>query len=124
MTNGAKARRVLVVEDEMMVAMGLELALFEVGYDVVGPFGRLDQAMDAARTGQVDMALLDVNIRGDAVFPVAEMLATRGIPYAFLTGYSGEGLPEGFASAVILSKPTRLDALVAVLRHLERDIPV
>lgn len=118
MTSNGDRRRVLVIEDEMMVAMGLEMALADAGYEVVGPFGRLDQALEAARNGQMDMALLDVNVRGEEVFPVADVLSARGIPYAFLTGYGRESLPVGLLSQRILSKPFRADALVATVRAM------
>lgn len=110
--------RVLVVEDEMMVAIGLEMTLTDAGYEIVGPFGRLDPAIEAARNGRMDVALLDVNVRGDEIFPVAEILAARGIPYAFLTGYGREALPARFGSARILSKPFQADQLVATIRDL------
>lgn len=114
--NGAK--RILVIEDEMMVAMGLEMALADAGYEVVGPFGRMDQALDAARNGQMDLALLDVNVRGEAVFPVADVLAARGIPFAFLTGYGSEALPVGFKAGRILSKPFQADRLLATVQSM------
>lgn len=118
MTSNGDRRRVLVIEDEMMVAMGLEMALADAGYEVIGPFGRLDQALDAARNGHMDMALLDVNVRGEEVFPVAEVLSARGIPFAFLTGYGPESLPVGLAHQRILSKPFRADTLVATVRAM------
>lgn len=114
--NGAK--RILVIEDEMMVAMGLEMALEDAGYKVVGPFGRLDQALDAARNGQMDLALLDVNVRGETIFPVAEVLAARNIPFAFLTGYGREMLPDGFRTGQVLTKPFQADRLLATVQSL------
>lgn len=118
MTGNGDRRRVLVIEDEMMVAMGLEMVLADAGYEVVGPFGRLDQALEAARNSQMDVALLDVNVRGDEIFPVADVLAARGIPYAFLTGYGRESLPTGLDSQRLLSKPFRADTLVAVVQAM------
>lgn len=118
MTSNGGHRRILVIEDEMMVAMGLEMALEDAGYEVVGPFGRLDQALDAARNSQMDLALLDVNVRGEAIFPVAAVLAARGIPFVFLTGYGRESLPAEFASGRILSKPFQADVLVATVQAM------
>ena len=114
--------RVLVVEDELMVAMGLELVLADAGYEVVGPLGRLDDALAAARVEEVDFALLDVNLRGAEVYPVADVLSGRGIPFTFLTGYGREALPARHAGGSILSKPfeaSKLRATVAasVLAH-------
>lgn len=118
MNSDSGAKRILVIEDEMMVAMGLELALADAGYDIVGPFGRMDQAMDAARNGQMDLALLDVNVRGEAIFPVAEILAARGIPFAFLTGYGREMLPIGFKAGRVLSKPFQSGTLLAAVQSM------
>lgn len=118
MKNDGGAKRILVIEDEMMVAMGLEMALADAGYEVVGPFGRLDQALDAARNGQMDLALLDVNVRGEAIFPVADVLTARGIPFAFLTGYGRETLPVGFKAGHVLSKPFRADRLLATIQSM------
>lgn len=118
MTSTTGRRRVLVIEDEMMVAMGLEMALADAGYEVIGPFGRLEQALEAARNDQVDVALLDVNLRGEPVFPVADALAARGIPYAFLTGYGRESLPAGVDCRRILSKPFQATALVATVQAM------
>jgi CheY-like chemotaxis protein len=86
-------RRVLVVEDEMTVAMGLEMALAGIGCVVVGPVGRMAQAVDLAKTEVLDAAVLDINIRGDEVYPVAEILSHRGIPFAFLSGYGRLSFP-------------------------------
>ncbi|CAA7614938.1 response regulator [Magnetospirillum sp. UT-4] len=118
MKRESTGRRVLVIEDEMMVAMGLEMALEDAGYDVVGPFGRLDQALDAACNERMDVALLDVNVRGEDIFPVADILAARGIPYVFLTGYGRDILPARFGSGRILSKPFQAIQLVAAVREL------
>lgn len=115
------ARHVLVIEDEMMVAMGLEMVLEDAGYEVIGPFGRLEQAIEAARNGQMDVALLDVNVRGDEVFPVADILAARGVPFAFLTGYGRETLPARFGDSRVLSKPFQARQLVAAVRAMAAE---
>lgn len=121
MNGRSGAKRILVIEDEMMVAMGLEMALMEAGYEVVGPFGRLDQALEAARNGQMDLALLDVNVRGDAIFPVAEILTARGIPFAFLTGYGRETLPVEFKAGRVLSKPFQAERLLATIKSMSSE---
>lgn len=114
----AARHRVLVVEDELMVAMGLEMTLTDAGYVVVGPIGRFDQAVKAAGTAMADVALLDVNLRGTEVFPIADMLAARGIPFAFLTGYGRETLPARFADEQILCKPFQREQLLSTLQTL------
>lgn len=113
--------RVLVVEDELMVAMGLEMALVDAGYVVVGPTGRFDQAVKAAGTASADVALLDVNLRGTEVFPIADVLAARGIPFAFLTGYGRETLPARFADERVLCKPFQREELLSALEALAGD---
>src|ERR1700757_478560 len=79
--------RILVVEDEMLVSMLLVDALGDHGYQVVGPASRVDTAVVLAATESFDAALLDLNIGGKPVYPVAEILAGRGIPFAFVSGY-------------------------------------
>ncbi len=86
-------KRVLIVEDELLVAMLVEDMLADAGCVVVGPFARLPVAMAAARVEAVDVALLDVNVAGEMVFPVAHMLEGRGIPFLFVTGYGQAALP-------------------------------
>jgi CheY-like chemotaxis protein len=111
-------RRILVVEDELMVAMSLEMVLEDAGYTVVGPIGRFEQALEAAADDDVDLALLDVNVRGDEVYPVADILSKRGIPYAFLTGYSKEALPTAQGKASVLSKPFKANDLLAAVEGM------
>lgn len=115
MSQGNSNRRILVVEDELMVAMGLEMVLADAGYVVVGPIGRVEQALQAATGDQFDFALLDVNVRGEEVYPVADILAKRGIPFAFLTGYGRESLPKNQTQALILSKPFNAAELLATV---------
>lgn len=117
-------RRVLVIEDELMVAMGLEMVLAEAGCVVVGPVGRFDTALAAAKSEDVDLALLDVNIRGDAIYPVADILTERGIPFAFLTGYGRETLPARHADKRILSKPFQAAALLAAVQAMSPAPPL
>lgn len=112
MTTSLAGRRVLLVEDEMLIAMVIEAALEDEGVTVVGPFGRLAQAIDAAGREQVDAALLDVNLAGQYVYPVADILEQRGIPFLFLTGYGGVETPAGRAPWRSISKPFRTNELL------------
>jgi CheY-like chemotaxis protein len=102
---GFAGKRILVVEDEMIVAMLIEDILMDNGATVVGPAARVNKALDLLGTEEVDAALLDVNLAGENTTPVAEELRRRGIPFAFATGYGAAGLPEGFASQPLLQKP-------------------
>ncbi|TNC74134.1 response regulator [Rubellimicrobium roseum] len=104
-TGGLQGKRILVVEDEVIVAMLIEDILTDMGATVVGPAGRVGKALDLLGAEDVDAALLDVNLAGEITTPVAEELRRRGIPFAFATGYGAGGLPEGFAAQPILQKP-------------------
>jgi CheY-like chemotaxis protein len=97
--------RVLVVEDESVVAFLLEDMLETLGCVVVASVGRLEQAQSEARRVTVDVALLDVNIIGGLVFPLVPTLMERGIPFAFSTGYGAAGMPAHLADRPVLGKP-------------------
>jgi CheY-like chemotaxis protein len=103
--------RVLVVEDEMLIAMMLEDMLVELGYQVVGPVARLERALDAVRREHLDAALLDVSLDGEAVYPVAVELAARGVPFVFATGYSGLVIQEPWRDRPLLRKPFESEVL-------------
>lgn len=87
-------KRVLLVEDEWLVAVLIEDMLTEAGSVVVGPFARVIEGLAAARTEAVDVALLDVNVGGEQVFPIAHQLEERGVPFLLLTGYGRAALPK------------------------------
>jgi CheY-like chemotaxis protein len=119
MSKAKAACRVLVVEDESLLAMTLEMTLVDQGYRVVGPFGRLEQALQAAQEETFECALLDVNLNGQDVFPVANVLVQRAIPFAFLTGYDRETLPARYGSVPVLCKPIPRAVLIRALAALE-----
>jgi CheY-like chemotaxis protein len=111
----SQRRRVLIVEDEMIVSMLLEDLLQELDYEPVGPAARLDEALALAREAVVDVALLDVNLNGKETYAVAEVLDERGIPFVFATGYGAGGIPEAHRHRPVLSKPFRHRDLAAAL---------
>lgn len=113
MTENASRLRVLIVEDEALVAMLLEDILLDLGHEAQ-VFSRLDQACDAAKAGDFDMAILDVNIAGESSTPVARILTERRIPFAFATGYA-QGPGGDFANAPILAKPYLTDDVARVI---------
>ena len=114
MTQAAERRwRVLVVEDEAIIAILMEDLLDELGCDVVATAAELDGAIAAARTGEFDLAFLDVNLRGVPVYPVAEVLRARAIPFAFVTGYGSTGVDAAGVEAPILQKPFQSRDLAA-----------
>lgn len=110
--------RILVVEDEFMIAMAVEAVVTDAGGVVVDMAATLEQALAMARTEEFDAALLDINLNGEASFPVASVLCERGIPYAFVTGYGRQMVPEAFASAPILTKPYARSDLIRTLRAI------
>ena len=98
-------KRVLIVEDEMLVAFLIEDFLADFGCSTVGPCGDVATALDAVQTEAFDLAVLDVNLGGEKVYPVAELLAERRIPFLFLSGYGDEAIPAGNSSWRVCAKP-------------------
>src|SRR4029079_3285424 len=92
--DGSAGRRVLVVEDELMIRMLLDDMLGDLGYTVAGEAARVDEAMVLAQQGEFDLAILDVNLSGQSISPVVEVLLARGLPFVFATGYGHGGVPE------------------------------
>ncbi len=112
-------KRVLIVEDEFLVALGLQDNLMSLGCVVVGPAGSLADAMNLAETETVDAAILDVNLRGELVFPVADVLADRGVPMIFCSGHMGIGrFPERFSDCTRVPKPYTSAIMAAALREM------
>ncbi len=106
MTDIFSGRRVLIVEDESLVAMLLETILADLGCDVVGPESNIEDGLNVASgTVPLDAALLDVNVAGREIFPVAEALKARGVPFVFSTGYGEAGLPEHWRGNPTVQKP-------------------
>ncbi len=108
--------RVLVVEDEAMIAMDLQGILRRAGCEVIGPVGRVEAATRRA-DGEPppDVALLDIILGGESVFVVADALAARRIPFVFVTGYGKDVLPERFRERPMTSKPYSPGSLLAML---------
>lgn len=111
-------RRILVVEDEMLIALIIEETLQDLGCVVVGPVGRLDAALQLATDEVLDAAVLDVSVRGGKVYPVAEQLLARGIPFLLASGYGEWALPEAFRDRPRLTKPFTPERLEEQVRSL------
>ena len=109
-TNGEEhaRRRVLVVEDEALVAMMMVGFVEELGFTPCGPFASVNEAAAAVRNGRCDGALLDVNLGGELVYPVADLLSARGVPFVFVTGYNSELVDKRFTNIPILQKPVQI----------------
>jgi CheY-like chemotaxis protein len=110
--------RVLVVEDEMIIAEMIEMTLLDVGAEVVGPVARLDAAMRLAAEESIDAAVLDINIRGGSSYGVADILAERDIPFVLCSGYGNWALEERYRDRPRLTKPYTMQCLVAALDKL------
>src|SRR3954452_18857806 len=111
-------RRVLVVEDEMIVAWLLQDMLADLGCAVVGPAARVTQALAMIDAEAIDAAVLDVNLNGQKSYPVADALAARGVPFVFSTGYVTESLPNEYQSLRLLQKPFKRSELGDTLAQL------
>ena len=112
--------RVLVVEDETLVAILLEDMLTELGHQTIGPIARLSKGLEAAQREDMDIAILDVNLNGDNTFPIAGALDARGIPFIFATGYGRANLPKPFSKAPVLQKPFQQSDLRDILAQARK----
>ena len=110
------AKRNLVVEDELMIRMLLEDMLGELGYTVAAEAARIEEALEAAKNADFDIAILDVNLNGQPISPVADALVARGMPFVFATGYGERGLPEPYRDRPTLKKPFQMDGLKQMLQ--------
>lgn len=114
----AAKRRILVVEDEMLIGMLLEDMLADMGHQVAAVVPRLKDALAAVERETFDLAILDVHLHGESAFPVAEALIGKKIPFVFATGYGERGLPETYRGRPVLQKPFARDDLERVLKTL------
>ena len=108
---------VLIVEDESLIAMMLEDFLESLGHNVAGSCDSVSAALERVEQGGFDVAIVDVNLNGEQVWPVADRLADQGIPYVLATGGHIEPPPERHASVPVLSKPFTLEAVEPVLEQ-------
>jgi CheY-like chemotaxis protein len=111
-------RRILIVEDEALVAMLVEDALLDVGATVIGPAATVAEAMQLLESEMPHAAVLDINLSGESSSPVADLLAARGIPFLVASGYGSDGVPPGHEDAPVLAKPYDPDDLTRALARL------
>ena len=118
MTVELEGVRVLVVEDEYFVAILIEEILESAGCVVMGPIPRLLEALDAVDHEDYDVAVLDVNLAGERIDPVADALSERNVPFLFVTGYGASALPGEYAERPLLHKPFRMAELLGALSRV------
>ena len=117
MTHTETSLKVLLIEDEAIIAMDLEDMLVGLGHQVVATAGRLDRATRLATDLAIDLAIVDVNLNGVQTYPVAEILSHRGVPFIFSTGYGTAGLNEEWRGKPTLQKPFQGRQLAAAIEH-------
>ena len=115
---GEAAARVLVVEDEALVALVLADQLSDMGLCVIGPCSNVTEAKTAVAESDFEVAILDVNLGGELVYPVADLLVSRGTPFVFVTGYGRESIDRRFAGVSVLEKPVERKALEEFFDHV------
>jgi DNA-binding response OmpR family regulator len=122
MMAAARRMRMLVVEDEPLVAMMIEDVVAEMDCDIVGPVAQIDEAVAVAKLAEVDCALLDVNIQGGTIEPVAAILKARGVPVLLATGYGSNNIPEVLRNYPCLAKPYSTGRLREAVRDLRARV--
>jgi CheY-like chemotaxis protein len=117
----SKSRRILIVEDEMLIALNLEDMLVQLGHIVVAMATRTPEALKLAAESDIDLAILDLNLSGLSSLPVADVLRSRGIPFMFATGYGSNGLTESYLNEVVLGKPYGVSDLQNAINNVIFD---
>ena len=112
--------RVLVVEDEMIVAMFVEDVLADLGYETAGIVSRMEDGIARAADKDFDLAILDVHLNGKEVFPLADALTANKVPVIFATGYGARGLPDRYRGFPVLQKPFQPEDLAKVLAESKK----
>lgn len=115
------AFHILVVEDDMMIALCIEQYVHDLGHRVVGPASRLSEALKLSAASAIDFAMLDIDVCGAEVFPVAELLQARAVPFVFLSGYDAAGVPYNWKGIAVLEKPFTGAALIDVVEGAYAD---
>lgn len=116
-------RRLLVVEDDYMVAMDVVAALEGYGAIIIGPAATVNDALELIATEQIDAASLDINLGGERVYPVADALAACGVPFVFASGYDPKVIPEAYADIPRCDKPVNSQLLMKALVGCLMDAP-
>lgn len=115
-------KKILLVEDEALIGMVMRDLISELGFFVIGPLCSVNETLSALATQEFDAAVLDLNLGGQMVYPVAELLAQRTIPFVFVTGYGPESVDKRFVQTPVLQKPIARDVLEQALRNVVAPI--
>ena len=115
---------VFLVEDEVMIRMMVADMLEELGYRVVAEAGEINEAIRLAQSAEYDVAILDVNVNGKVITPVAELIKARNLPFIFATGYGSSGLPEDYRDRPALQKPFQLETLAQMINSTLKSATV
>jgi CheY-like chemotaxis protein len=116
--------RILVAEDDLLLAEVVVTALDKAGCEVIGPAPRLAKAIELAERSALDVALLDINLNGETCYPAAWRLLERKVPFAFMTAYSPSYVPKPLGFVAVLAKPfDERELLAMVARLARRDVP-
>ncbi len=113
---------ILLVEDEVMIRMMVADMLEELGYSIAGEAGDIDEGVRLVQSTDFDIAILDVNVNGKVISPVAEAIQLRGLPFVFATGYGVQGLPEKFRDRPTLQKPFQIETLARTIEATLKGI--
>ena len=117
-----RGRRVLVVEDQYLIAEEMRRTVERLGGQVLGPVSTVDGALSLAARGRLDLALLDVDLHGSEIYPAADELISIGAPIIFTTGYEREAMPPGYRDLPRLDKPVTAGALAAAWTDLRQSL--
>src|SRR5262245_38928407 len=117
-----RGRRLLLIEDETLVGMMMHDTLTDLGFEVIGPVNTLSDAAEAIEREDFDAAILDVNLNGEFIYPLADVVAARGLPFVFVTGYGADGIDPRFAGVPVLQKPIEIDQLQGMFVVDEKHI--
>jgi CheY-like chemotaxis protein len=110
-SNGIRRKRILVVEDESLIAMMIAQMLGELALEVVGPCGKVADAIAAIEREQIDGGILDINLGGEMAYPIARMLQSRKVPFVFMTGYGSDTVASPFPDVRVFKKPIAREVL-------------
>ena len=116
-----RTARVLIVEDEPIIALSLEDVLIDAGFQIAGVAARLDKALSLIESGACDVAIVDANLAGVSASPAALALAARGLPFIVMSGYSPEQMQGEFPDALFIQKPCRPELIIETLNTLLLD---